>query len=321
MVNRLPRASLLLVLSLSPACTSRLTGNEGNFEFSYIADDAIEDFNKPIAPGASLDIEVRTVGDRRNVRLDAVITDPSLFEVVEILGNRFTLRALREGNGLIEVEGQATGEPILGDSINLTAREPDRVRLSHTCVEGRNGLYLTGQRILVPFEMERSNGQPVIGYGRYPVVISDSTLLTLDASVRAQAFLHLDTGLEPGRAEILSDLDPSSLAVDIVAPDAITGSEIFFDQLIETDVGDTDRYFVLPTSGGQPICQAAIAKSVVSLTPETCTAFDSTPSSEGPELAWLAVTGVSAGTCELSVSYPTATMGGISTTVTIEIAP
>jgi hypothetical protein len=43
-------------LLLTVACQSTLTGNEGNFQFSYDADDWITDFNKPIAVGAYLDI-------------------------------------------------------------------------------------------------------------------------------------------------------------------------------------------------------------------------------------------------------------------------
>ena len=66
----------------SGACVSKTTGNEGNFEFSYPADDRVGDFNKPIAVGAFLDLEVRDVGDRSPVALDsASFVDPSVFKL------------------------------------------------------------------------------------------------------------------------------------------------------------------------------------------------------------------------------------------------
>lgn len=52
-------------------CESTITGNEGNFQFSYPADDRVLDFNKPIAIGARLDVSVRTAGDRTAVTLSA----------------------------------------------------------------------------------------------------------------------------------------------------------------------------------------------------------------------------------------------------------
>ncbi len=40
-------ALLALLCLLSLACRSRITGNEGNFQFSYAADDDVADFTSP----------------------------------------------------------------------------------------------------------------------------------------------------------------------------------------------------------------------------------------------------------------------------------
>lgn len=317
--SRLPLALVFLLIAVS--CTSALTGNEGNLRFSYIADDDVADFNKPIAPGASLDLEVRAVGTNRQVTVDSVIVDDRLFEVMDIRGSGFTLRALEEGNGLIEVEALASDGTLVFDSVNMLAREPEVLQLSHTCTSDRLGTYLTNQRILVPFDMERRNGQAVIGYGRYPVTLPGSALLTLDPTVKAQAFLHLDTGSVPGSTTIQSTLDDTFLDVDVVRPDEIDGAEIFFDGLIETDVGDTDPYFVVPTVRGRRICQADLNKTVRSETPEVCRAADRVVTGEGSERGSLTVTGLAAGVCRVAVTYTDAGMGGFTAFVELEIAP
>ena len=54
--------SLALAVPSLTSCRSEITGNEGNLEFSYVADDDLLDFNKPLAVGASLDLRVTPAG-------------------------------------------------------------------------------------------------------------------------------------------------------------------------------------------------------------------------------------------------------------------
>ena len=59
------------------ACTSSTTGNLGNLEFYYTADDEIGNFNKPIAAGAKLEVFVQDAGDGsdRQATLQNTTTD------------------------------------------------------------------------------------------------------------------------------------------------------------------------------------------------------------------------------------------------------
>ena len=41
--------------------------------------------------------------------------------------------------------------------------------------------YLANQRVYVPFEMSMANGQPVIGYGYYPVAMGEGAPLVLNS--------------------------------------------------------------------------------------------------------------------------------------------
>ncbi len=316
--------SSILLTTLGFACKSRLTGNEGNLEFSYQADDRVNDFNKPLAIGAMLDVEVATVGSRKAVALSAVDTDAgSGLEVVEFSGNKFTLKATAEGNGLVKV----TTDDGLGDSVNMLARAPEVQKLSHSCVTTENARYLKDNRVLIPYELERANGQPVIGYGYYPVTFSGDAQLRRDESVKAQQFLHLFTGDVAGAAQIDSDIDDTSINVTVVDPADIDGVELVLGTGQETDAGETDLYYVLPTIGGDRVCQANTPKSVASLTPDVCSVEDREPpqaeaDEKVHEWGWFAVTGLTEGSCEVEVTYTLGAAGaGAKGSVMINIAP
>ena len=320
MNGAITRIGALAFLVAVTACESKLTGNEGNLTFSYTADDNFLDFNKPIGVGARLDYEVEEVGSNRPVTLTSVSVSDG-FAVIDFSGNDFTLEATAAGNALVEVEATTRDGEATFDSVNINAAVPDVLRLGHTCTSENAARYLNGQRIVVPFELERSNGQPVIGYGLYPVTFSDPSSLSLDTSIRAQQFLHLDTGLV-GNVTISSTIDATTLSLQIISRAEIDGAEIVLGNLQETDVGDRNAYYILPLAGGNRICQADVQKSVASTTPSICTVADRAAPTGDREFGWIEVTGLSAGLCEFTVTYPEGNGGGGATVpLQISIAP
>ncbi|MEL6349092.1 MAG: hypothetical protein AAFV53_38665, partial [Myxococcota bacterium] len=303
------------------ACTSSLTGNEGNFQFSYPADDRITDFNKPIAVGAMLDLEVRDVGQRQPVRLsDASTDDPAVLEVMGFGDADLTVQATGEGAALLMVEGTTVNGEALTDSINLLARIPEVHRLNHTCAESDQAVYLNSQRIWIPFEFEMSNGQPVIGYGYYPVSAQGDAQVTLNNSDSGQQFMAFDLGEATGAASLTSDIDGSVLAFDVVAPEDIDDiSEPIAFVLEDIDVGDKNDFYVLPKAGEDTVCQAELAKTVVSDTPEICTVSEREPlDPDAYEYGWFSIEGLAEGECRFTVAYPDA---GVSKQFAYPIEP
>lgn len=325
----------LLLMTLLPAtlltgCESRLTGNEGNFQFQYPADDRLLDFNKPLAVGARLDMEVVDVGQLRPVELLAASSaDPEIIEVVDFAGHQLTIEGISDGNALLEVEGTTAGGETLTDSVNFNARVPEVHLLRHTCgtLGSQGQAYLTGQRIWVPFELQMSNGQPVIGYGYYPVS-SSGTGTSLDVGASGQQYMAFDTTTAES-VTLTSDLDGSTLSLEIVDAGDIDGVEqpIAF-VLEDIDVGDTNPFYVLPRSGGLTVCQANVDVDVTSDTPEICTLTRSADAPTGAdggrehELGWFEVTGVAEGTCSYTVTYPDGDGGaGVSAQFSFPIEP
>lgn len=298
------RVPLALMAVTILACSSRITGNEGNFQFSYTADDRITDFNKPIAVGGYLDIEVTDVGALQPIELLAAeFDDSTILDVVSFSGSTITVTGVSDGGALLSVEGTTVDGETLTDAVNMLAGTPEVLLLSHTC-EG--DAYLTSQRIWLPFEMEKENGQPVIGYGYYPITLDSESSLGLNADDSGQQYMAFDTTATPGAATISSTVDDTTLGINIVTPADITGVNQPTAWVFEDiDVGDTNAFYVLPTTDTATICQAEVTKTVTSDTPDICTVADIEPSDSSTyEYGWFEVTGVAEGECLFTVSYP-----------------
>lgn len=308
-MNTITRLAVVAsVVTALAACESRVTGNEGNFQFSYQSDDRIFDFNKPIAVGAFLDIDVEDAGDQAPIQLDGASTDDPALEVVEVSGNTVTVQGTAEGNVLLEVTGARDGGEKLTDSVNLLARIPDLHNLRHTC--GADGMvaYRAGTQPYVPFDFEMENGQPVIGYGYYPVTLSAGSV---DMSHLGHQYMRIDLeGIAAGSHTLTSDLDGTALDMTIVEEAAIDGvAEPIAFVLEDIDVGDRNPFYVLPMVGDRTVCQAVVDMTVTSNTPDICAvrnansiAGESTDA--GKETGWFEIEGVAEGTCEYTVTYP-----------------
>jgi len=320
-----PTRIALIGTSLSLlACTSSITGNEGNFKFTYAADDAVLDFNKPVAVGARLDLLVTSADDNTPVDLtDARTDDPGVMEVADVQGSRFTLEGTGDGNVLVEVAGTTTGGDELTDSINMNAATPEVHRLIHTCDrQGDRAAYLTDEDVVMEFEFQRANGSPIIGYGYYPVTL-DGDAVSLDAEASGQLWMHLSTGSTPGEVTMTSEIDGTTRTLVVVDDASIDGVvEPLGIVWEDIDVGDTNAFYVLPTVGGDVVCQAQTPMTARSLTPDICEVSDIDPDPQSEEWGWYEITGVQAGTCEYEITYTAGNGGaGASATFTFPIEP
>ena len=298
-----------LALALTTACKSKLTGNEGNLTFSYVADDDLLDFNKPIAVGAYLDLTVTEAGTDATVTVDeATSDDTGVLDVIGMAGTELTLMGTGDGTALVEVLVTLDDGSQVTDSVNMTAAVPDVHLLSHSCGADGATAYLTGQSVYVPFEFERDNGQSVIGYGYYPVTLSDSAAFVLDADWEGTQYMHFTT-VSAGAFTMTSDLDDTTLDVTLVDAGDLDGvAEPLAFVLEDIDVGDTNSFYVLPMVGERTVCQADTTFAVESLTPDICSVAlsDQTPFSSGSaayEYGWFKITGEAQGTCQYTVTY------------------
>jgi hypothetical protein len=311
------------------ACESTVTGNEGNFQFSYPADDRVFDFNKPIAIGARLDVSVRDAGDRGAVTLDDARSDDDAILMVESFADdTFTLLATGDGSAGITVAGTASNGEQQTDTVNMLARTPEVHMLRHTCTDTSTAAYLAGQQVYVPFEYTMADGQPVIGYGYYPVTPS-STALTFDATFQGNQYMRFDTA-QAGNVTLASDITDAALELRIVESASITGVQEPIAFVVEDiDVGDVNPFYVRPMVDDTVVCQARTPYTVTSDSPEICAVRVADPvgtpenaSDFANELAWFDVEGLAAGSCAYTVTFPEGADGaGVSASFTFPIEP
>lgn len=307
-------------------CTSTTTGNEGNLDFSYTADDDIRNFNKPIAIGAKLELKVLETGTRLTVEVeDAMSDDNDVIGVETFSSNRIILQGAGDGSALIEVTAKVPGGESLSDSVNMLAAKPDVLELRHSCTgNDEPASYLTGtDGALISFDMKRANGQNVIGYGYFPIEVEGD--LALNETTTDQANFHFDIGTTPGRATISSTIDESSIQLNIIEPGDIDGIESNPTSDLEVRAGETEYYHFWPTTGGERICQSEEQIEAETSTPEICNVRAAAP--VDPDSAgafditgWVSVEGLEFGNCEFTVTYPNANGGeGVSNEFTAAV--
>ncbi|MBN1337661.1 MAG: hypothetical protein JXB39_17040 [Deltaproteobacteria bacterium] len=322
----MPRVPILFAFLVLGACQSRLTGNEGNLLFSYVSDDDVADFNKPVAVNARLDLLVWEVGSNRPVTVDgASFDDPAVLDVIGFSGQTVTVQGVGDGNALLSVEATTEDDDALTDSVNLLARTPEVHRLAHTCASGDTAAYLVQNHVYVPYDFEMTNGQSVIGYGWYPVTAQEGAV-TLDEADSGPQFMAFDVGSATASETLVSDVDASFLHLEIVEPSAIDGVQEPIAWVLEDiDVGDVNPFYVRPVVGGLAVCQADTDKTVASDTPKICDVRDRSDGVQGDtthEYGWFEIEGVSEGTCLYTVTFPAGNGGkGVSAQFSYAIEP
>lgn len=331
---------ILAVAFVGSACTSRVTGNEGNLSFEYVADDRPLDFNKPIAVGARLELRVREAGSLQLVdRITSAGTDDeSVLQVVDISGPTLIVEGVGAGNALIEVEAALASGGVLSDSVNMTARVPEVLDMRHSCTDGDTGTYLVDQNIWLWFDMEMANGQPVIGYGYHPVAFDPGDGMALDETTRNQQWFELLTSDTPQTVTISSEIDETEVTAILVEASDIDGAVLIGDYGALVDV--PTWYYTLPLRDEARICQANTELTVEVLTPDICevtlpvdeptdeeiaSSVGAARNTEGPdetinESGWLRVVGFEVGVCEFSVTYTEGADGaGVETEMSVDI--
>ena len=252
---------------------------------------------------------------------------PGVLNVTSFEGHKITIQGIGDGNALLEVEGQTNGGENLSDSINMLARTPEVLELRHSCDASETAAYLTSERVWVHFELEMNNGQPVIGYGYYPVTPSDPEAFALNNAPQTAQWMAFNTGTSSKSVTLNSDIDDTTLEAVVVTKGQIDGiQEPIAFVLEDIDVGDTNRFYVRPTVGDLTICQGNLTKQLTSDTPDICRVQDRDPPDASGDLkyeyGWFEIEGRAAGTCRYTVTFPDGAGGnGVSKQFSYPIEP
>lgn len=306
-------AALAAPSIVATGCLSRQTGKNGTLEFSYAANDSVVDFNKPIAVGAKLDLIVGQAGTHKTVALKSADTDdPSVLAVNGFNGQTITLQGKAEGSTTVNASATIPDGSVVSDSVDMSVAQPTVLKMHHYCTTAATGLYLAGADIWIPYDMELSNGRPVVGYGYVPVEADPTDGVQFDQTTKDQANFHVTTASTKETVTLTSTIDDTTLQLQLVDPGDIDGIKLVNDSPTVV-TGATTLVYLLPTVGDKPVCQARTAIDATSDTPEICdiSTVDQpqTPQQAANEWGWVKIKGKAAGTCKFSVTYSAANGG------------
>ncbi|MFU8805042.1 MAG: hypothetical protein ACNA8W_14610 [Bradymonadaceae bacterium] len=309
----------------STACESRLTGKEGNLQFSYDTVGDFTDFNKPLATGARLDLKVAEAVTKANVTLEGASSDnEEVLGIHSYAGNVIVLEARGDGRAEIGAEAKIPSGEVVEDFVDMRVRTATKLVLTHSCAADGDAHYLVDQDFVVHYKLEDDQGERLIGYGYHPVEVEPAGALTIDQTSKDQRSLHLSAQSQVTTASLVSTIDATSATLPLVEESAIDGIKLR-NNSPSTTVGTSNYVSFHPTVSDKPVCQARISMVAETSTPEFCS-LPNTPAGDvidedlRLERNWVTVHGIAVGTCLISVTYPDALMGqGVTLEFEVEV--
>ena len=293
---------------------SRLTGTQGRVTFAYPAVVDIGNFNKPIAPGARLLLKGLEVGqDDEELRILRLTSHaPDVLAVVSVGPTSAVLQGVSVGGARLEMQARDRYGREFTDFVDMTVDRPDHAMFEHDCTDGEFAAYPANSEIEIPFGLSKKNGQPVIGYGFYPVRVTPKAALALDRTSDDQGALRFRSTGPRHRVALRSTIDDGILGLALVEPGDV---DDFASSLGATIVGDETFAFFQPRVAGVPLCQSELLIRAKSRTPAICsaTARLGEDGEDENRFSIVRVMGHAFGVCEFEVTYPEANHGaGVS---------
>jgi hypothetical protein len=188
------------VVSVVVGCdVNRLTGERGEAVFVYYSGEDHGNFNKPLATGATLRVDVETLGGEEVDVRAATAHDLARVRVGEVAGDEVALEGVSPGFSLVTVEAMAPGLGVVRDRVRLRvddvrevafkpeyAHDPDDglERVGEALVERmswrgraqvgdvpREIAARTNARVEIPWTRLSATGEPLVGEGVRPFEI------------------------------------------------------------------------------------------------------------------------------------------------------
>lgn len=253
-------------------------GKQGELQFSYAPRDGRAEFDRPLAVGTELPLQVEGIDEEPVAQLRRVGTDDQ--DVLRARRSRarsdaLVMEGIAPGTAELNVEARLErGGELRSDRIDFDVASTERVALRHTCTSRRAAAYVTEHAIALEMDRFASDGRALVGEGNCPVRAEPSGRLRVTDCW--EGTLNLASTIEPGPNELrVVGARGDSLDVHVVSPELVD-FETPHNYLEE---GDFETIDFEPHTSNWPIC-GGLALTVTTLTPGVCslqsTSFSST---------------------------------------------
>jgi len=298
--------ALVVAGASSAGCYSKATAYEGKLTFAYASGIEVENFVKPIAPGAKLDVVAFENGtDEELVITKATSSRPGVLAVDAVAQHTVTLRGVKPGVADVEITARDRSGRTLVDKMFFHVGKPTSHALEHACTEEPEAAYVRGADIDIFHTLATADRRPVIGYGYAPVRVEPSGALELTAQPQASALYRFRAPKSSARVTLRSTVDETALTLRIVEPGDLTEARLdYAPTLVE---GESAYAVASVTLGQTTLCSQNALTKARSLTPEVCkvtAGFDDDPGQDANRDQLATITALAFGECRFEITLP-----------------
>lgn len=299
--------ALLVVAGAALAgCQSKATGYGGNLTFAYASNVEPENFVKPIAPGAKLEVVALANGsdDEELAISKAWSSKPGVLVVESITAHAIVLRGIEPGVAEVEITATDDAGKVLVDKMFFHVARPATHALEHSCTQEETAAYVGGGNVDVFHALATKDRRPLVGFAYVPVQVEPRGALELVSQPQASQVYRYRAKAAP-EVRVRSTVDETALTVKIVDRAELRDAEL---QVPETMLEGEERYASANVSFGDvPLCSQDALTKARSLTPDVCEVSakledDPSPDSNRWQLAH--VHALKMGRCEIEMTLP-----------------
>jgi len=250
-------------------CFAKSTAYNGKFTFAYASGLDVENFVKPIAPGAKLDVVAFANGTEDKLTINkATSSKPGVVAITSVDENKVVLRGVTPGVSDIEITTIDARGNTLVDHMFFHVDKPAAHKLEHACTEEADATYVQGDQAVVFHQLATADGRPVIGYDYAPIRVQPASALELLPPRQGASGYAFKTTKKAARITVKSTVDDSSVNMRVIGREDIKQATLSSGSRV-LERGSI-WVFARTTYGDAALCSQNSKTLAKSLTPDIC---------------------------------------------------
>ncbi len=298
-------AALVLGVAAS-GCYSKATAYGAKFTFAYESFIDTENFVKPIAPGAKLEVAAWRNGTSDALAITgARSSKPNVVAIDKVGEKSIVLKGISEGNAEIEITAKDTSGKELVDKMFFHVAKPATHGLEHSCTEEPEAAYVRSQEIDIFHSLKTSDKRFVVGSDYAPFTVEPRGALKLVHQPQGSGIYVFTAPSAREQIKLRSTVDQKELTLKVVDIGSLKNVTLYAsDRMLE---GSTQYAFASVSLPGTTLCTQRALTKAKSLTPEICkvrATLDENPDKDSNREQLAVITALKFGVCKYEVVLP-----------------
>lgn len=250
-------------------CYSKATAYDGKFTFAYASMVEHENFVKPIAPGAKLEVHAFANASQEKMTIvGARSSKPGVVTVHAVEEHGVVLLGREPGVAEIEITARDPSGRELVDRMFFHVAKPVTHHLEHACSEERRAVYVRGEDIVIHHALATSDRRPVIGFEYAPLRSDPAGALELVQQPQAGGHYVFRAASARPSVALRSTIDGGELTLRIVERGDLEQAALHHaDRML---IGESAYVVADVRHGDGPVCNQTALTKARSLTPDIC---------------------------------------------------